>query len=119
MKDGGFWAPGPASTPPPQTLLLEFQLPVSIVKRNFFFAGGSVQSEGNVDRCGIVRMLNPRARFRAALVQVSSVYANALTTTLATGFVGGSVNIRARVQMTLTANLDLNLHEPVDDDKRL
>ena len=56
MKDGGFWAPGPASTPPPQTLLLEFQLPVCIVKRNFFFAEGSVQSERNVDHCGIVRM---------------------------------------------------------------
>ena len=87
-------------------------------KRNFFFSEGSVQSEGNVDHCGIVRMLNPRARFLAALIQVSSVEANALTTILATGFVGGSVNIRARVQMTLTANLELNLHEPVNDNNR-
>ena len=65
-------------------------------KRNFFFSEGSVQSEGNVDHCGIVRMLNPRARFLAALIQVSSVEANALTTMLATGCVGDSVNIRAR-----------------------
>ena len=64
-------------------------------------------------------MLNPRARFLAALIQVSSVEANALTTILATGFVGGRVNIRARVQMTLTANLELNLHEPVNDNNRL
>ena len=32
MKDGGYLTPGPVSTPPPQTLLLEVQLPVSIVK---------------------------------------------------------------------------------------
>ena len=32
MKDGGYWAPGPASTPPPQTFELEVQLPVSNVK---------------------------------------------------------------------------------------
>ena len=57
--------------------------------------------------------------FAQRYIQVSSVEANALTTTLATGFVGGRVNIRARVQMTLTANLELNLHEPVNDDKRL
>ena len=81
-----------------------------------------MQSEGNVDHCGIVRMLSPRARFLAALLQVSSVEANALTTMLATGFAGGSVNIRARVQMTLTANLELNLHEPAivtSDNNRL
>ena len=88
-------------------------------KRNFFFSEDSVQSEGSVDHWGIVMMLKLRARFFAALIQVSSVEAKALSTTAATGLVGGKVNIRARVQMILTANLELSLQEFVKDNNRL